>query len=1055
MIQSDKIKLFDGSLYDGETVEFYFDFDCDLISDKYTSKRWLVLAEKDVKYNSKNGQYYYESGKGEVQESVGDDYITVSKLVSGRLFVIFKYTDVKNRSYEYYNVFYIFPRIALDIEQPIMQDNYSDITFSTVINGISAECFFSDISGSFLGITGQQGEITFTGKNMTASRLFAYDGVYLAQIISNYRNAVHNNENNTSIVWQSNPTDKLVDVGGPLGGGTKIDADYYDITTIPFLVQKNVSGSNGIDIDIGITYQPPELIAPTDLQIVDKTTYYGMTITGAGKRHWDYNTHGAPSFGTLTTNDPSYYIPESHMYKGTNKIVGTRIDFGDGNFNKGFACNFSIPYTYKTGGDYNITYTVTTRHYITEITGYDMTSIGLSYDQTRSKYYYEQNTSKSEPINIKPFFYKWFLTHLPGKYYADKQAIKDIALSWGIQMDGLYGTTKSILESIDANSINDKFIQHYFNTYGDDDTIAKKIGLVALTENEDDRYNFFSNYNFFDRLERGVITAQERKEFLNYARTTQERLSRKGTPKSLEVAINQIGLVGLVVELWTDTFAPSTTSSLRDEVFAGNSISLNSGLDFKISSTPSSTNTEAIIATNSKSPYLEVNTINKSSFEYYLNDKEIVKIKGKKYVAIGELGVTNITAAEVIVDDRWPNDFDTWADENISDAKWLLTTGTYLGDGIISGQSIIRWSDYSSDLSLPLNRTYYWKSNKKLAIAAITDIFGTTKEFDYAVGIASISSSWQSGNLSDATALSWPWIGITEPYYYYRLITPDTRTPGYAEFKLVSGGGFSFSAPLPFTLQMADDVTNLENYPGFTGADPIYTITTTPYIIPATSPRLDFYAFDEYMRDNINYSNNNISNWKVIKGCFSAEGYSAENSKVCSVDREIQFGDLLSSICELETEYIYFYTNKPLVCGYASEQTGEPTSLEYWDGFGFLPTIGNTGGSLGRNLQGKGTHLNNCFIYRWRIPDNFERRYMYHRYKAFYFYSNVEFCLRVKGYFCNNCFCELASSSSSSSSSSSGSSSSSSSSESSSSSSSSSGSSSSSSFSSSSSSSSS
>ena len=90
---TDRIVVYEGELIEGSTVEFKFDFDCDALSNTYPLKRWVVLAEKNIRYSEDVGRYYYEHNQGDIIENESDDYVTVENLVPGRVFVFFEYEE--------------------------------------------------------------------------------------------------------------------------------------------------------------------------------------------------------------------------------------------------------------------------------------------------------------------------------------------------------------------------------------------------------------------------------------------------------------------------------------------------------------------------------------------------------------------------------------------------------------------------------------------------------------------------------------------------------------------------------------------------------------------------------------------------------------------------------------------------------------------------------------------------------------------------------------------------------------------------------------------------
>jgi len=320
------------------------------------------------------------------------------------------------------------------------------------------------------------------------------------------------------------------------------------------------------------------------------------------------NTFEAPLLSIFTDNS-TYQLGVT----GVNRIEYTELDFGDGKKVKGLEPGFTYNKTYKRSGEFFGTYNVFTVH---------ETSGGPDY---------RQSLEFEFTVNVTPFFEKWLKDHLTSSIF-NSRGFLDLANAWGTQMDRLYNETQTLIESIDIEMIDNDFVRSFAATYGDFPEIYEKLGFWAFVDAEESRFDFLKEYNFFDRLESGNLTATEKQEFLNYIQTTRERLALKGTPVSMERAIAMFGLLAYVNELWTDSFDPKAFQPIKDEVFGGDKLVNNTGIRHRAISTPTSDNINQPIINSRTNSYLEIDTYGRSDMSFYTSNSEVRSINGVKYV---------------------------------------------------------------------------------------------------------------------------------------------------------------------------------------------------------------------------------------------------------------------------------------------------------------------------------------------------------------------------------------------------------------------------------------
>jgi len=408
----------------------------------------------------------------------------------------------------------------------------------------------------------------------TINKITNNDGYYNVNANINYTNAKYSNGEN--VIWQSIPENLIPHLTTSFLAGASATAET---------IEENISGTylskfdldTVLDLDIKLSKSVDnDTVAPLSIFVSDLSTY---------------------SIGV----------------SGDNKIEYTYIDYGDGNAKKGLEPGFTTTKVYKRSGSYFGTFSVYTVH---------STDNGPDYRQTKTI---------DISVEVTPFFAKWLKDHLSSELFSSK-GFDDLATAWGVQMDRLYNEAQILIDSIDVEQIDEKFIRSFAATYGDFVDIYEKIGFKAFVKDKDKRYDYLDSYNFFDRLESGNMTKAEKKEFLNYIQSSRKRLQLKGTPVSMETAIAQFGLISIVKELWTDSFKIKANIPLTDEIFSKDEIINNTGISYRTISTPSSDNINSPIINSSKNSHIEINTINKSESQFFTSTSMIKVINGEEYV---------------------------------------------------------------------------------------------------------------------------------------------------------------------------------------------------------------------------------------------------------------------------------------------------------------------------------------------------------------------------------------------------------------------------------------
>ena len=408
---------------------------------------------------------------------------------------------------------------------------------------------------------------------------FDSHGFYPYRLIVDYADAEYLDE--SSINWESSPESLLVGVSGGIFNGTGAVRD-------PVALQEQIDGeflvkyrlendiNLGFEIESGYT---EENEAPLVITFEDKSSY-----------------------GRFDGTD------EEH------RVEYVTIDFGDGEIFKRTDVGFNVEKVYKNSGDFTGTYTVNTLH----------TIVGAEY---------RQSISKDFTVSVNPFFVRWAKEHLKEELY-NGRGFKDLIKGWGLQSDRLYNDLKGFTESIDVEKINDKFIESFFATYGDFEEISEKIGFESFTKDKEDKFLYFRDYNFFDRLRTGTVSEIEKREFIDYVRDSIKRLQKKGTPKEIEEEINRFNVLGFFVELW-EIEESIHENKKTDEVFL-NGTKTNTGITYRNVSTPLSDNVNVPIGNNKLTPYIEINSKEESIAYYYNDNTETRILNGKEYAVFNK-----------------------------------------------------------------------------------------------------------------------------------------------------------------------------------------------------------------------------------------------------------------------------------------------------------------------------------------------------------------------------------------------------------------------------------
>ena len=1029
------IQVFQGELLEGETVELFADFTCNKMSNFFTNKRWLVLGEKDLRYNPLTKTYYNDVGKKNIFENVGDDYVTLTELKVGRYLAVFSYTDLRGEDKEVQRIFTVFPRFELIFDRDITEGDTKSVNVSTTLLGTSSEVEFSD-NNETISIAGS-----------AVNRTFPSDGYHLATVTNEYSNATYDEIGTPEVVWLSFPADRLTTAGGRFGGATKVDGSFTNTIEVPYLTKLKITSeslSDKINVNLSIGFNDEEAFAPVNVYIGDLTNYF--TLSGDQKQYWDYSKNFptdsyVPRLSGSDDIDSSFFLPLDEAFEGDNRIDYTELYFGDGQVVRGKNIDFSYNKTYYKSGKYEIVYNIYTRQYI-NITEEDENTLeaGLILDPEEGRLYYTNKIEHIEKFEVGAFFTKWLRDHVTASLY-NKEGFRDLTVGVGKQLDRLYNQGQSIIESIDVETINDKFIAHYFETYGDFKEIAQKVGFLAFTKTREDIYNFFEDYNFFDRVDRGTVTDEEKAEFLNYIRTTQERLQTKGTPASIERELAQFGIIAQVVELWTDNMDRiSSDILLTDEVFSGKFEPYESGLTYEASSTPVSDNASSLINNSKTNSYIEINSRNVLQRTYFTKDTPISQIACQKYAVFDDA----ISKAEVL-DYVFENLFDKWADNCIGEGLWarkltttwdLLKSYTWIqlqgyswGDNIIEtlneigtdnlykefverfgDMGSLMWSDFSfetwgektpadstfvqgvsgnivlslengeivfgdySEKSFEVGKTLYFNTTGKLTEAYIKDVQGVQENFETVV--EGLSGAEWGTDLTGAVTYG-------DGKYHYRVTLPS-QTQYFKGWVFNKDDGLAFISDIQFRLECESiDILTVD----FTEevVEVIEEVTNLNSfveakfrcnpIIPVTVEEDCEKEISEEMSDNIR-----ASRMDIIKGCLETA------STISAFNKCVQIGDRTRRPTGLaEGEYAYFGTDKKLTKAYVKDIQDNEMSLEYYDGTNFRVADDNTDFTNAVDNGG-------VFFYRWRVPTS---NFVFSETEAFTFKASSNFTVTI------------------------------------------------------------
>ena len=580
------ITVIRGELREGTAIELYADLTSDLTSHLASSKKWTVFNERNIKIDEEDQSYYYEDDYyGKVYEAVDSDIIQIPKLKVGRLFCIFEYTDIFGVDRKTTKVFQVLPHY--EVTEP-----------EDIIDGATEE-----FSVNFPSIKNVTSSWTFLDDNTNISggvvaNKFDSHGFYPYRLILDYSDAEYLDE--SSINWESTPSSLLVGVSGGVFDGAGVVRDPVTLTeTIDsdFLVKYRIANDINLEFNIEFGYTEDNE-APLVVTFEDISTY--------GIFNDDISEH---------------------------KVEYVTVDFGDGDIVKRTDTGFNIEKVYNNSGEFEGTYTVNTLH----------TVMGSPGERV-----YRQSISKNFTVTVNPFFTRWIKEHTKEDLY-NSSGYKDLIKAWGLQSDRLYNDLKGFTESIDIEKINDKFIESFFGTYGDFEEIAEKIGFESFTADKGDKFLYFRDYNFFDRLRTGVVSDIEKREFIDYVRDSVKRLQKKGTPSEIEKEISRFNILGFFIELW-EVESKETDRTKLDEVFI-NGRRTNTGLAYRNVSTPLSDNVNVPIGNNLMTSYIEINSKEESASYYYSDDVETRIIDGKKYAVFVKPnhGVISFTQSTVTV----------------------------------------------------------------------------------------------------------------------------------------------------------------------------------------------------------------------------------------------------------------------------------------------------------------------------------------------------------------------------------------------------------------------
>ena len=524
-------------------------------------------------FNEKNVKYD-EDGEGYYYDSDEDG-------------VIYKANDVDNiqvKKLKPGRLFVIFQYTTYFGEQKEVIKTFivkpiSTITLDDDITTGDSTTFTSTCSLNNVTRTWTFSDDGFVSNDDDVTKSFDIDGYYDVNAEFDYTDALH--ADNSPVVWHTTPTDRLAGVDGPYGGGTMLsggisgDDSLIEDITGQYLVKYNLADNITININFS--------------QSVD-------------------NTIDAP-LNTLVTDESEYDIG----LEGDNRIEYVEINYGDRTSLKTQQLNIETTKVYKRSGEYYGNFTVYTIH---------DTITGPSYRQSITKEFY---------VTVSPFFTKWLKDHLNPQFF-NSVGFNDLATAWGVQMDRVYNEAQILIESIDIEKIDNKFLAAFAETYGDFPEIYKKVGFVAFSEGKDDRFQYLEDYNFFDRIKAGDLSNNEKKEFINYMQRRRIDLQKKGTVESIERTIARFALTASIVELWVESYKPRDNVPIIDRVFGGEEIVNNTGIRYRTLSTPLSNNIDNTIINSKQNSYIEINTYDKNSIQYYTKTNQTKVIDNKTYI---------------------------------------------------------------------------------------------------------------------------------------------------------------------------------------------------------------------------------------------------------------------------------------------------------------------------------------------------------------------------------------------------------------------------------------
>jgi hypothetical protein len=566
-ISGGEILLNQGTLREGNTVEFVFDTDYNI--KYYENVQFSAYHEKGLLYDTNTSTYYYSlDSDGKIYSNQNSFYLDVECFTRGRLFVVFEY-DFLGEHYRQIKTFSVLPTRSFDISSDIIEGNTKTSTFTSSVTDSQISVKFSDTDEVIYGTNDGENDIFI-------EREFPVYGCYTATISADYTNIKH--EDDLDVYWDSDPVDRLIDIsGGFLAPGNVNSATktVMESFTEDYLVKYDVD--NKISLNLSLNYNHANTYAPLNIYFIDESTYT---------------------------------LPLS----GNHSIEYVYINFGDGQKKKYNDPGFDINKVYREYGTYN---------------GY------LEYHTVHNESCgtYRQIVKNTFTVTVLPFFTKWLKTNLNSNLYKGK-SFNDLILAWGKQLDRLYKDFYDLYDNVDVETITNKFMEYFFRTYGDFNELAEKIGFKSFVEGSDDPFDSFGTYNFFDRLKDGKITNTEKQEFVDYVKTTVERLQRKGTSGAIEDAIKRYKLLGWFVELWTDTFDLKQKLPIKDEVFVNNGIKRFTGLEYTTVSSPLSPDNNKFIFNSNNTPYIEINTVENSDIHYFTKDTTISQINDRDYLQI-------------------------------------------------------------------------------------------------------------------------------------------------------------------------------------------------------------------------------------------------------------------------------------------------------------------------------------------------------------------------------------------------------------------------------------